>query len=273
MNLRVPRKLVLQGRLADTVLLTYRTPAASVEALLPEGLELVRRGPWAFWSVVCCRVEQLRPSGVPAALGVGFHQVAYRLRVQAMTASAEVIDGLYFTHSDVDTPLPALFDALGNRLTDLRLHRAAIRMQGGDDAVQVAIDPATSEAGYRFRLDVAHTPASRLPGSCFPTVEDARSFGRYPPRALSVHPVKGGPANHELHVMRVGRPDSSWCETPVAVREAALGYFEAIGQGEKAALEWAARLRPMSYQWSLGERHTLLNRADVARRWSGVASA
>ena len=123
-------QLTLQGRLADTLLLTYRTPAESVRALLPEGLELVQRGPWAFWSVVCCKVEHLRPGGLPAALGASFHHVAYRLRVQAMTASAEVIDGLYFTHSDADAPLPVLFDALGNKLTDLRLHPAAIAMEG-----------------------------------------------------------------------------------------------------------------------------------------------
>ncbi|XAM01670.1 DUF2071 domain-containing protein [Phycisphaeraceae bacterium D3-23] len=271
MNFAKPTDMVLRGRLADTVLLTYRTPADSVREMLPDGLELVQRGPWAFWSVVCCRVEQMRPIGVPAALGVGLHHVAYRLRVQAMTASAEVIDGLYFTHSDADAPLPPLFGAVGNRLTDLRLHRAEIAMNCGDDAMCVTVDPAASEAGYGLRLDLAHAPAARLEGSCFPTVEDARSFGRYPRAALSVHPSKGDPERRTLHVMRVERVDSSWCETPVAVRDARLGYLDAIGQGGQAELEWAVRLRPMEYRWVLGERHALLDRCDTARRWTGVA--
>lgn len=245
----------LQGRLADTLLLTYRTPAESVRALLPEGLELVQRGPWAFWSVVCCKVEHLRPGRLPKAMGVSFHHVAYRLRVQAMTASAEVVDGLYFTHSDADAPLSTLFDALGNRLTDLRLHRAAIAMQRGDDAVRVEV----GAAGYRLRLDAAHAPAALAPGSCFPTVEDARAFCRYPPAALSVHPAKQDAARRELHVMRVERIDSAWCETPVVLRDAALGYFDAIGQTDHAELEWAVRLRPMAYRWVLGERRLLLD--------------
>ncbi|MFI4859277.1 MAG: DUF2071 domain-containing protein [Phycisphaerales bacterium JB063] len=266
----MPMKLVLRARLAETVLLTYRTPAESVAGLLPEGLELVRRGPWAFWSVACCRVEKMRPDGAPAALGVTFRHVAYRLRVQAMTASAELIDGLCFTHSGVDAPLPALFDALGNRLTDLRLHRAKITMDAGDDAVRVEVAPASCGSCDAMALEVAHCPGVRRPGSCFPTVEDARAFGRYPPRALSIH-ASGADAGGSLHVMRVERVDSSWIETPVAVRSARLGYFDAIGQRDQAELEWAVRLRPMTYRWVFGERHTLLRRPDAARRWSGVA--
>jgi len=266
MSQRKPMKtsVSLQGRLADTLLLTYRTPAESVRALLPEGLELVQRGPWAFWSVVCCKVEHLRPGRLPKAMGVSFHHVAYRLRVQAMTASAEVVDGLYFTHSDADAPLSTLFDALGNRLTDLRLHRAAIQMKRGDDAVRVRVDPGQSDAGYGLTLDAAHAPAALREGSCFPTVADARAFGRYPPAALSVHAAKDDDARRELHVMRVERMDSAWVETPVVVRDAALGYFDALGQTGLAELEWAVRLRPMEYRWVLGERRALLGSENPA---------
>lgn len=266
MNLYNPlnTQLMLQGRVADAVLLTYRTPADSVDGLLPEGLELVQRGPWAFWHVVCCRVDSLRPRGVPAALGVSFYHVAYRLRVQAMTSSAEVVAGLYFTHSDTDGPLPRLFEAVGNRLTDLRLHDAAITMESGDDAVRVCVD---AQAGCGVRLEVVHAPAALQPGSCFPTVMDARAFGRYPPAALSVHAVKRDPSRPELHVMRVERVDSAWVETPLVVREAEFRYFDGLGQTDHAQLEWAVRLRPMDYRWVLGERRELLG--PHSTRYSG----
>ena len=92
----------MAGRLSDCVQLTYRTPSDTVRDLLPSGLELVTRGPWAFWNVMGCRVEKLRPAGLPALCGLTYHHVAYRLRVQAMNDRAEVVRGLYFTRSEVD---------------------------------------------------------------------------------------------------------------------------------------------------------------------------
>ena len=68
----------IQAKLTDAVQLTYRTPAESVRGLLPDGLELVQRGPWAFWSVMLSRVEKARPAGVPAWCGVSYTQAAYR---------------------------------------------------------------------------------------------------------------------------------------------------------------------------------------------------
>ena len=75
------------GRLSDCLLLSYRTPADAVRQLLPRGLELVTRGPFAFWNVVACRVDGMRLAGLPASCGVSYSHVAYRLHVQARTGN------------------------------------------------------------------------------------------------------------------------------------------------------------------------------------------
>jgi len=254
----------MNGRVADCVQLNYRTPAESVRALLPEGLELVTRGPWAFWNVMCCRVEKLRPSGVPKVCGLTYTHVAYRLQVQAMNERAEVVRGLYFTRSDADARVAAL---LGNRLTDLRLHPAAITLDAGDCGVRCVVS-GTDDALGNLELDAAHAPARLASDSCFPSIEDARRFCRYTPNGLAVTNAGG---KRLLRITRVSRPEHAWSETPLAIHSAKLGYFDAIGQTEHVQLEWACRLSPMDYRWDVGQTVPLLTQPTKVERPSLVA--
>lgn len=246
----------MTGRVADCVQLTYRTPAESVRALLPEGLELVVRGPWAFWNVMACRVEKARPAGVPALLGLTYHHVAYRLVAQAMNDRAEVVRGLCFMRSDVDA---RIVSALGNRLSDLRMRPAEIAFDADDCGVKVQGCQARG-ARVDFLLDTAHAPAQLARGSCFPTVEDARRFCRQQANGLGVVERDG---RRLLRVTQVTRSSDAWSETPMSVRDAQLGYFDTIGQAEHVQLEWACRLGAMDYRWQVGEAVGLLQQPNA----------
>lgn len=246
--------LFMQGRVVDCIQLNYRTPVDSIRALLPEGLEPVVRGPWAFWNVMCCRVEKLRPAGLPALCGLTYHHVAYRLRVQAMNDRAEVVRGLYFTRSEVDAKAVSI---VGNKLTDLRMHPAAITLDASDCGVRCNID-SNDHGG--MELVTAHAPARLQSGSCFPSAEDARQFCRYTPNALSIAKHDG---RQLLRTTHVSRDAGVWNETPLAVHEGRLGYFESIGQADHVRLEWACRLSPMDYTWHVGDEVALLKQAKV----------
>jgi len=245
--------LTMTGRVVDCVQLTYRTPAETVRGMLPAGLELITRGPWAFWNVMCCRVERLRPAGVPGFCGLTYHHVAYRLMVQAMNHRAEVVRGLYFTRSDVDARVVSM---LGARLTDLRPQPATISLDCDDCGVRYAVG-STRYAQGELVLDLAHAPARLAPDSCFPTTEDARRFCRYTPSGLAVIEQDG---HRMLRTTRVERDEHAWCETPLTVRRAELGYFDAIEQTGHVKLEWACRLGAMDYRWQIGATCALLPR-------------
>lgn len=246
------------ARVAEAVCLTYRTPAASVVGLLPAGIELACRGPWALWQVVCRRVEHLRPAGVPGPMGLGFNHVAYRLRVQAMTASAQVVAGVYDVHSVIDAPLPALVDALGHRLRDTPPVLGHVEVDGGDCGVRVCVKPGAIGGAHALRLDVAHAPAARMEGSCFATLADVRE-GCAPVDTCLTLGVESNPeAGRRLRVTRAASVGRAAGETPLVVREQSLGYFEAIGQSDQVALEWAARLRPVETRWELRAPQALI---------------
>lgn len=265
--MRVP--MTMLARVEDCVQLTYRTPAESVRGLLPAGLELVQRGPWAFWSVSCSQVKRARPRGVPAVCGVSYTQVAYRLHVQAMTDRAEVVRGLYFVRSDVSTKVVS---AIGNLLADFRMQPASVAMNSDDCGVRVRcgqgvqLDPATREsqggqAGHDLDgpldvcVDTTHAPARLAPGSCFPTVQDARRLCRFTPHALTTHMQAG---QRLLRVTRVDYGARPCADTPLSVHRAEFAFFKSLGQHEQVELEWASRLSPMDVGVEAGQSSPLL---------------
>ncbi|MEM6459919.1 MAG: DUF2071 domain-containing protein [Planctomycetota bacterium] len=256
--------LTMIGRLTDTALLSFRTPAASVAHLLPEGLELVTRGPWAFWNVVSCRVEHMRPrklgpvmsptAGIPA-VGVSYHHVAYRLLVQAMTRRGEVRRGLYFLRSDADA---RVLGAVGNLTTDFKFHAADIHLAAPAGDVEpllpYRLDVTSRDGKGDARLRLDETPPRLAADSCFPTLTDAREFLKYQPFAFA---VAGRTGRRHLRLAEVRRDESAWHETPAHAAAAEFAFFDHLGQDE-LTLELATRVRPMDYTWHLGRTEPLL---------------
>ncbi|MEM1109418.1 MAG: DUF2071 domain-containing protein [Planctomycetota bacterium] len=257
--------LTMIGRLTDCVLLSYRTPAASVAHLIPEGLELVTRGPWAFWNVVACRVDAMRPAfpgaiDTPHALGVTYHHVAYRLLVQAMTDRADVRKGLYFVRSDADA---RVLGTVGNWMTDFKFHPADITLNAAqitNTGHEYALNVTTHDGQGDARLSLAPNPPALAQGSCFPTLQDAQEFLKYQPYALA---VTGRNGQRQLSIAEVQRDESKWVETPVSLREADFALFRELGQTE-ARFELATRVAAMDYTWKLGRRETLLGQTADA---------
>lgn len=244
-------KLHMNATLADALLLCYRTPAASVWPLLPDGLEPVTRGPWAFWNVLACRATHIRPAGVPQLCGTSLTQVSYRLLVQAMNARGELRRGLYFLRSDVDSAIVA---ATSDRLTDLRPHKAAVAWDADNAGVRVTVTQ-TDRGAADATIRVTNEPGVRQPDSCFPTLRDAEEFLAYSPLGLATE-VNG--AGRWLRLTRVKCDHRARRERTLTVAEAQLALFDELGQRD-AALELATRVEPVAYAWEIGEREPLID--------------
>jgi len=241
-------KITMTGRLTQCILLAYRTPAAGVAHLLPAGLRPLTRGEWAFWNVVACRVECMRPRGLPALAGLSYFHVAYRLYVRAMLADGRELQGLYFVRSDADSTLIA---ATGNLMTDFRFHRAAIAAEE-TPAGGLRYDVRTPEGVADLGLSVVPSDdAHAAPDTCFPSPDAARAFLHYQPLGLSVS-ARGT----KLRVAEVLRDESAWRETPLRVERADVAFLDHLGQRE-ARLELATLVAPIAYRWRLGRRERL----------------
>ncbi len=237
--------LTLTGRLIDCVRLSWRVPAVAVAPLLPPGLELATRGPWAFWSVLLGAVEGLRPDGEPEAPRTVSRHVLYRLHAQAMDDGAELLRGLYVVRWDASDGA----EAVSGRVTGLRPQRAAIAIEASDAAASCVVSGTPrGEGDGAVRVEAGD--ASRPPDSCFPSLLDARD-------ALAEPPVTLGVEGDRLTLARLRGDAAAWRETPVRVTEARLPFLDTLG-GQGHVLELATRVAPVDLRWELGESRRLL---------------
>ena len=258
------------GRLSECLLLAYRTPSQNVRHLLPRGLELDTVGDYAFWNVVACTVQDMRPSVLPAACGVDYHHVAYRLYVKghvaaesngAGSAGSQTVRGLYFVRSDADS---ALVGRLGNVFSDFRFHPADVELGAAGGVLTLAVRGLREEPDARdgephgdagdavVRVAADGVPVEFVPpaGSPFASAAEAAQFLKYPPLGLSAD-LDG----RYLKLAEVIRDEAAWKETPVRVIESHLRFFEHMGLGEEeVVLERATRVTPIDYRWRLGRR-------------------
>ena len=251
--------LAMNGRLSESLMLSYRTPARSVRHLVPRGLELETRGGYAFWNVLACRVEAVRPAGVPRRLGVTFNDVAYRLHVRAKTAAGETLRGLYFVRSDADSGLVARF---GNALTAFRFSAADVELSrarvDGSDVLTLAVmgrREADEAADALVRVATGGRagsgPAALSDGSPFTSPAEVAVFLKYRPLGLSVD-LDG----RYLEMTEVVRDEAAWRERPVSVIEAHWKFLDGLGQDE-LRVERATRVDAIDYRWRLGRRALL----------------
>ena len=235
----------MTGRLSQCILLAYRTPVSSVSRLVPRGLELVTRGDWAFWNIVACRIDGMRPAGAPRLLGVSYHHVAYRLYVRAAIAGGQIIEGLYFVRSDADHCLMA---KAGNLLTDFCFHPAKIALTANESRLTLSVQNSPGGAGNaRLSVELNGEPIA-YPDSCFDSPDEAGRFLKYRPFGLS-RDAKGT----WLKVAEVLRDESEWNEMPLRVTDAEWSFFESLNQRD-VRLEHATCVAPIAYRWRLGRR-------------------
>lgn len=215
---------------------------------MPGGLHPLTHQGFAFLNLVISRIRRMRPTGIPAVLGLTCWHIAYRVHVRADLASDKTIAGLYFLRSEVDRGSLVI---PGNVLTDFRFNKASIR---------------ASVDGALFRLEIAETPDGIADAevvietapdgedevsSPFRTLDERESILKYAPFGLSIDR-----SGHELKVAEVQRDEGRWEERRVRVRTAEWEYLKRTIPGE-ARLVRATQVMPIDYRWRIGRLERL----------------
>src|SRR5579883_2076878 len=174
--------ITMVGTLDKCWLFTFQTPEEEAWGELPEPLVPVTHNGFAFWNVVVSHVAHMRPKGLPAALGVSYWHVGYRLYARYETKTGVCIEGLYFARSDCDSKL---MTRAGNLLTDYHFHTAAIAVHRDEACLE--IDIGSQEAPAHASLCLTARP-KLLPHSAFSSLGEAATALKYKPYGLSVQP-------------------------------------------------------------------------------------
>lgn len=247
----------MKGRLDPCLLLSYSVPAEQlrrqVRRQVPAGLELVERNGLAFWNVVVCQVNGLRPWFLPRPAGVTCAMLGVRLHVRARLEDGSDLDGLHFVETHINR-----FVNVADRFGDFRFFQSkgilvrGTRSLGPDRPLAPLVAWDDPEWELLVEAYPLSSPAAASQARYAPS--DAESLFRYRPVSMAVA------APGVLRLTEVVRDESRWRETPAAVEpETPLQKLV----GPDARLERAVLVDPIDYVWRLGRRVRLASPAPA----------
>ena len=162
----------LQGVVRRRILVNFRVDPDVVQRQLPAPFRPKLLGEWAMAGICLIRLEQLRPKGVPAALGLASENAAHRIAVTWTEPSGEQREGVYIPRRDTGARFNHL---VGGRLFPVEEHRARFRVS--DTLAGIDLKLETSDGGGDVWLRAR--PSDALPcSSHFASLDEASSFFR-----------------------------------------------------------------------------------------------
>ena len=227
--------VTMVGHIEDCWLLTYQSPKAVIQELLPPPFEVVSKEGFAFWNIVICRLSGMRPKWFPA--GIDYYHVAYRTLAKFTTKEGKVIEGLYFFRSDCQ---PKWMAPLGNIVTEFNFHPAEIQIE--KDLRQVRFEVFAQGGNANGILHRGRPPVLPI-NAPFQSVEEAKQFLKYKP--VGFFSLEGGT---KVNAVFIQRNEREWND------EAVMGEaieFEFLKPYRKEFL-MAFEVKPIRYQWNRG---------------------
>jgi hypothetical protein len=161
---------VIRGLIRRRLLVNFRAEAAVVQRLLPAPFEPKLHEGQAIVGVCLIRLEQIRPAGMPAMLGISSENAAHRMAVVWTDEAGAKREGVYIPRRDTGSLLNHL---AGGRIFPGEHHRAHFDVQ--DDGRSIDFSMRSEDGSVRVRLrgrDADQLPAS----SKFASLEESSRF-------------------------------------------------------------------------------------------------
>jgi hypothetical protein len=234
----------VRGRIARRLLVNYRVQPEVVAALLPEPFRPKQVRGFALVGICLIRLEDIRPRGLPAAVGLSSENAAHRIAVE-WTEQGTVREGVFVLRRHSGS---ALNCALGGRVFPGLHERASFTAEDDGQRVALRLEGRDGET----RVEVAGQRATALPvTSIFRTLEEASEFFRGGSLGWSPAREPGCCEGLELR-------SATWKADPFAVETARSSFFEAARRFPAGSVEFdcALVMRGIEHEWlARGCRH------------------
>src|SRR4029434_5476887 len=161
---------VIEGLIRRRILVNFRVDAEVMQRVLPAPFRPKLHAGYAIAGICLIRLEQIRPKGLPAIMGIASENAAHRIAVLWEDPSGEAREGVYIPRRDTNSLLNHL---AGGRVFPGEHQRADF--DASDDGSQISISIRARDGGMTVRLS-AHE-LDTLPGSsCFRNLAESSSF-------------------------------------------------------------------------------------------------
>lgn len=228
---------VVRGVIRRRVLVNYRVRPEVVRTLLPPPFEPKTVAGWGMAGICLIRLAELRPRGVPAALGLSSENAAHRIAVVWGHGDTRR-EGVFVRRRDTS----AWWNVVaGGRLFPGVHHRADFDVQETPERLRLALQ---SRDGVT-RVTVAGAPASSLPpSSVFGSVGEASRFFELGSCGYSPGNVRGCFDGLELRTQQ-------WNVAPFEITELSSTFFESRELFPEASVEFdnALLVRNVPHEW------------------------
>jgi Uncharacterized conserved protein (COG2071) len=142
---------MIEGVIARRMLLNFRADADVVQRLLPAPLEVDRQRGYAIVGVCLIRLENLRPHGVPAALGLSSENMAHRVAIRYPTREG-MRPGVFIWRRETDQRMVEL---LGGRLFPGVHHHARFEVREDENKLAMDVSSADGKTDVSFSARIS----------------------------------------------------------------------------------------------------------------------
>jgi hypothetical protein len=161
---------VIRGLIKRRILVNFRVNADTMQAFLPSLFRPKLHAGYAIAGICLIRLEQIRPAGLPAILGIASENAAHRISVTWTGSSGEEHDGVFIPRRDTGSLLNHL---TGGRIFPGEHHRADFRV--ADDGSRIDFSMRSRDGHVAVALKGADSH-ELPPASCFTSLSECSRF-------------------------------------------------------------------------------------------------
>jgi hypothetical protein len=161
---------VIHGVIKRRLLVNFRVEPEVMRRWLPSPFRPKLHAGHAIAGVCLIRLEQIRPRGFPAFLGIASENAAHRVAVEWDGPDGDIREGVYIPRRDTNSILNQL---AGGRIFPGEHHAANFRVVDRDGRVEIAIQTRDRS----MSLDLHARESSQWPtSSCFASLAESSAF-------------------------------------------------------------------------------------------------
>ncbi len=160
----------ITGIIRRRLLINFRADPEVTRSILPHGLRPKLHESRAIVGVCLIRLEEIRPTGLPAFIGVASENAAHRIAVEWTGPDGQSEEGVFIPRRDTDSVLNAV---AGGRIFPGVHHHSRFAVQDDGKTVSLSMVPNDKTASIQVRGSESESlPAS----SCFASLKESSSF-------------------------------------------------------------------------------------------------
>ena len=154
---------VIEGLIKRRLLINFRADSAAVQKILPAGFRPKLHQGHAIVGICLIRLEQIRPKGLPALLGVSSENAAHRIAMEWTDTDGTAREGVFIPRRDTDSLINALG---GGRLFPGEHHHSRFHVEDDGTAISFSMLSPGGEASIHVKARAAEAlPADSIFGS------------------------------------------------------------------------------------------------------------